>query len=207
VAVALVVIPAGAQAPTTLSFKEVNKGGTFKIVDVPPKRKSRRAAPSAGDGFVFTNPLQKSATTTAGSLHAHCTVTKGGKRFSSLIVLCDAAFKFGNGTIYVSTLTKLTQKTTVGAVTGGDGAYAGARGRSSRRPSRAGRRTRSTCSPERAPHSGAGRRAAPPRRPPAWGLLHGRTSRFRCRSKFVSLAVPPHVPVAMWDRIAKFAAS
>jgi hypothetical protein len=127
-AVVLVVIPAGAQAPTTLSFKEVNKGGTFKIVDVPPKRKNRHASPSVGDGFVFTNPLKKSATTTAGTLHADCTVTKGGKRFSSLIVLCDGAFKFANGTIYVSTLTKLTQKTTVGAVTGGDGAYAGARG-------------------------------------------------------------------------------
>jgi hypothetical protein len=126
--VAATAIPAGAQTPTTLVFKELEKGSTFRIIDVPPRRKSERSPPSVGDTLLFTNPLKKSATTTAGKLYARCTVVFGGKKFSSLTVLCDGAYRFRNGTIYVSTVTALAGSTTLGAVTGGTGDYAGANG-------------------------------------------------------------------------------
>lgn len=126
--VAAIAIPAGAQSPTTLTFKELEKGGTFKVVDAPPKAKSERTPPSVGDTLIFTNPLTKTATNSAGRLHADCVVTKGGKKFESLIVLCDGAYTFKNGTIYVSTLTKLAGARTLGTVVGGTGDYTGARG-------------------------------------------------------------------------------
>ena len=126
--VVVIAMPAGAQAPSVLSFKELNKGSTFKLVDVPPRQKNQRTPPSVGDQLIFTNPLQKSATTTAGKLHVRCTVTKSGRKFSAVTALCDGAYAFANGTIYASALIKLAAENPVGAVTGGTGAYAGARG-------------------------------------------------------------------------------
>ena len=123
-----IAVPAGAQAPNTLTFKELEKGATFKIVDAPPKAKSERTPPSVGDTLVFTNPLAKTATNTAGRLHADCTVTDSGKKFESVVVLCDGAYVFKNGAIYISTLTKLAGARTIGTVVGGSGDYTGARG-------------------------------------------------------------------------------
>ena len=122
-AVAVIAIPAGAQSPTTLTFKELEKGSTFKIVDVPPRAKTERTPPGVGDTLTFTNPLSKPG----GKLSADCLVTKSGKRFEAVVVLCDGAYAFKNGTIYVTTLTKLTGQTT-GTVVGGTGDYTGAQG-------------------------------------------------------------------------------
>jgi hypothetical protein len=52
----------GAQAPgsRTLTFTEGQRGSTFKLVDNPPRspgRTERTFRLSAGDFFVFTNPL------------------------------------------------------------------------------------------------------------------------------------------------------
>jgi hypothetical protein len=144
--VAVVAIPAGAQSPATLTFKELEKGSTFKIIDVPPKAKGERTPPSVGDTLTFTNPLTKTATNSAGRVHADCLVTKGGKKFESLVVLCDGAYAFKNGTIYVSTLTKLTGRTQ-GAVVGGTGDYTGARGTFQSRESSGGSTTTITLLP------------------------------------------------------------
>jgi hypothetical protein len=122
-AVAVIAIPAGAQSPTTLTFKELNKGSTFKLVDVPPKARGARTPPGVGDTLTFTNPLSGPS----GKLTADCLVTKGGKRFEKVVVLCDGTYAFKNGTLYVSALTKLTGHTE-GAVVGGTGDYVGAQG-------------------------------------------------------------------------------
>jgi hypothetical protein len=144
---ALIALPAGAQSPTTLTFKELEKGATFKVVDVPPKAKNERTPPSVGDTLIFTNPLSKTATNTAGKLHADCAVTKGGRTFESLVVLCDGAYAFENGTIYVSALAKLTDARTLGAVVGGTGDYAGAQGTFESRNVRGGETTTITLRP------------------------------------------------------------
>ena len=125
--VVVIAIPAGAQSPTTLTFKELEKGGTFTVVDSPPKAKSERTPPGFGDTLIFTNPLTKTATNSKGRLHADCVVTKGAKKFESVLVLCDGAYTFTNGTIYVSALTKLAGRT-LGTVVGGTGDYTGAQG-------------------------------------------------------------------------------
>ena len=127
--VVAIAVPAGAQSPTTLTFRELEKGSTFHIVDVPPRAKGERTPPGVGDNLIFTNPLTKSATNGAGRLHADCRVTQARKKLESVVMLCDAAYAFKNGTIYVSALIKLGGTRTLGPVVGGTGAYAGARGR------------------------------------------------------------------------------
>jgi hypothetical protein len=122
-AVAVIAIPAVAQSPATFTFKELEKGSTFKIVDVAPKAKGERSPPGVGDTLTFTNPLSGPA----GKLSADCLVTKSGKKFEAVVVLCDGTYAFKAGTVYVSALTKLTGHT-VGAVVGGTGDYASAEG-------------------------------------------------------------------------------
>ncbi len=123
----LAALPAVAQTPTTLTFKELGKGSTFKVVDIPPRQTRKRPSFSTGDQVVLTNPLKKSATTTAGKLHVSCVVTSGAKTLKDVRAMCHGAYVFAKGTIYAAALTGFNLKT-FGIVTGGTGAYANARG-------------------------------------------------------------------------------
>lgn len=117
-------VSGGAQAPTTgQTIEFVEKGGTFKFVDTPPRAKSDFDA-SAGDLFVFSTPLYTSANKRYGVLNAKCTFTKGGRAASGV---CEGVFSLPNGDLYAAA--KLSNgKTTTGVITGGTRAYAGARG-------------------------------------------------------------------------------
>jgi hypothetical protein len=118
---------ASAQDPgtRTLTFSELDKGSTFKQIR-NTKTKSR-GTNSLGDMLVFANPLAD-ATGRVGKLHVSCATTVGSHVFTASTLTCLAVFALRDGNLTVTTLTKPGAKTTTGAVTGGTGAYAGARG-------------------------------------------------------------------------------
>jgi hypothetical protein len=126
-------LPAEAQAPPApLTFTELDKGSTFRYIDHPPRARLRNGLPdrtSAGDQLVFMNPLADAAGTSIGRLHAACTVTSTG-RINRLEAECVGRVGLSSGSnIFVAApISFSAEGPVVGAVIGGTGAYAGARG-------------------------------------------------------------------------------
>src|SRR5436853_4162944 len=108
----------------TLTFKELDKGATFKFIDNPPRaRNPRRPRPGAGDEFVIGNPLASASGAKRGVLRAVCTFT------TSKAALCVGTFALKEGTLAALVSTNnINSTTTTGIITGGTGPYAGARG-------------------------------------------------------------------------------
>ena len=125
---ALAFTGSAAAATTTITFKEPEKGSTFAFIDNAPKTKRKHGFPekiSAGDEFVFTNPLEAEGKK-IGHLQAVCTATENGK-FQNAGFNCNGTFVFtGKGTL--TGAATITGKKTEGAINGGTGTYAGARG-------------------------------------------------------------------------------
>lgn len=129
-AVAVPVLSASGDPVQTVSFKEINKGATFNYVDMAPMNNPRkRPVLSPGDEFVFTSPIVDDKGRD-GELRAKCTAAKRAPAndtgFGKSHPLCIGAFVLRDGTIFVQTVD--TGNTTRGAVSGGTGAYANARG-------------------------------------------------------------------------------
>jgi hypothetical protein len=125
----LAAAPAAAQAPPSLVFREVQKGSTFAFVDNPPRNPTgRRPRLSPGDAFVVTVSLTKGRVH-RGTLRATCTIVATSKDPNRAPSLCYGVFTFKEGQVVaVISVANLDAKRTVGAVIGGTGAYAGARG-------------------------------------------------------------------------------
>jgi hypothetical protein len=125
-----VVVSSGATAqdptPRTLTFKTLEKGSTFKHVR-NSKPKSERANPF-GDVIVFTNPVADGAGRAVGTLYANCTTTKGARDFRRSTTTCTGVVALPDGTLTVAGNNRPGVATTTGAVTGGTGSYANARG-------------------------------------------------------------------------------
>jgi hypothetical protein len=123
-ALALVPGEGGAQQATgerTISL--VEKGASqFAVVDNPP-RDIRKHGPSAGDMFVFTRSLYDESAKKVGGVTAKCTVTP-----VRTTTLCEGVFALADGSIFGSGLSKDSSLKTVIAISGGTGAYEGARG-------------------------------------------------------------------------------
>ena len=133
VAAAVVAVPVLADTSPdgkTITFKELNKGSRFGFIDNPPKNSHRKAPKfSIGDQFVLANPLQDSAGAD-GELRAICTATKAApfnNNINGSHPICLGGFTLRDGTLYAN-VTDASGKQTKGAITGGTGAYAGARG-------------------------------------------------------------------------------
>jgi hypothetical protein len=118
-------VSGGAQSPTGQTIKLVTKNCKFNFIDVPPKGKSRSAPPGSGDSAVFSCPAFDEAGARAGTLEATSTFTKGGKAARAV---ATGVYDLANGNIYASVLFSIQGSTTTGVITGGDGAYVGARG-------------------------------------------------------------------------------
>ena len=121
--------PASA-ATTTLTFKEPEKGSTFAFVDNAPTSKKKHGFPariSAGDEVIFTNPLEAEGKL-IGKIRVICTATNnaGAKNFAAAGFVCSGIAKIPGGTLVVTA--ELSEGNTEGAVVGGSGTYAGARG-------------------------------------------------------------------------------
>jgi hypothetical protein len=126
--VASLVSGASAQDPATatLTFKTLDKGSTFKHV-----RNTKPSSPQAnptGDVIVFTNPVADGSRNVVGTLYAECTTTKGARNFLRSTTTCTAVIDLRNGTLTLQANSKPGVPTTTGAVTGGTGPYANARG-------------------------------------------------------------------------------
>jgi len=111
----------GAQAPGERTFKLVEKPISFHFVDNPPHLKHHR--PSPGDTFVFTSRLYDQSGAKVGTLIAHCTISAP----ASLPAACEGTAKLKDGQLTLAAAGSNTN-TTVIAITGGTGAYEGARG-------------------------------------------------------------------------------
>lgn len=125
--VALLVSGASAQDPatSTLTFKTLDKGSTFKHVR---NTKAGPRANSIGDVIVFANPLADSSRKGVGTLYAECTTTKGARNFLRSTTTCTGVIDLRDGTLTLQANSKPGVPTTRGAVTGGTGRYANTRG-------------------------------------------------------------------------------
>jgi hypothetical protein len=126
--VASLVSGASAQNPATatLTFKTLDKGSTFTHVR-NTKPSSQRANPT-GDVIVFTNPLADSSRNVVGTAYVECTTTKGARNFMRSTITCTGVIDLRNGTLTLQANNKPSVPTITGAVTGGTGRYANARG-------------------------------------------------------------------------------
>lgn len=133
---ALWAAPGSAQAPTTttLTFFEPSSGGNFKVIDNAPKSptknlESRRYRFSVGDEIIFSQRLLTAAGgQRVGTLYADLKVVRG-RTFNSIVVMGQGTYALNNGDeIVVHALVQLAATDVKLAVTGGTGAYAGARG-------------------------------------------------------------------------------
>lgn len=117
-------------ATTTLTFKEPEKGSTFAFVDNAPTSKKEHGFPtrfSPGDEVIFTNPLEAEGKL-VGKIRVVCTATKSAssKHFAAAGFVCSGIAKIPGGTLVFAA--ELSEGNTEGAITGGSGKYAGARG-------------------------------------------------------------------------------
>jgi hypothetical protein len=127
---AILAAGSGAQAPAartiTLVTKEQESTGAF--VDAAPRaRNPRRPNASAGDAFVLTETVYDAAgTTRVGTLSASCTFARATRNPERATTLCHGVYRLRDGDIVAAGL--LSGSTSRIAITGGTGAYAGARG-------------------------------------------------------------------------------
>lgn len=120
---------ASAQDPAasrTLTLTELEQGSAFKHVR-NTKTKNLRSN-LLGDLIVFTNPLADESGKTVGKLHATCITTVGSSNFLKSKLTCSGVMALAQGTLAIQALTSPGTPKTAGAITGGTGAYANARG-------------------------------------------------------------------------------
>ncbi len=123
---AVSVASADAPAATPLTFKELEKGSTFKHV-----RNTKTKNPRSnlmGDLIVFTNPLADSTGKVVGRQHVQCVTTVGASNFMKSKLTCAGVMVLAQGTLTLQAISSPGVATTNGAVTGGSGVYANARG-------------------------------------------------------------------------------
>ena len=127
-AVVAVLSSAAAQAPASriLTLHELDKGSTFVHVRNTP-RKSRQSN-LLGDLIAFTNPITDAAGARVGRLHAQCITTVGSRDFRKSTLTCTAILHLREGDLTGQFVNDLGAETSTGAITGGTGSYAGARG-------------------------------------------------------------------------------
>ena len=131
-AVTLSVATGGAQQPGERTFTLIEgEGGTFGFVDNPPKSKGQTEktfTTSVGDMLVFASPLLDESKARVGTLHASCVATRGGKA-GKAAYQCTGTFVLKDGAIAVDVAFNEAQGANLTiAITGGTGAYEGARG-------------------------------------------------------------------------------
>jgi hypothetical protein len=126
--VGIVTATTGAQSDTgrTLTFKEVSKAEVDGFDDVAPNT-LRQDRLSPGDRFTSAIKLQTTGGKPAGSVDLICTATRPG-HFPKVSVPCIGIAKVAAGTVSFSGIVTLDKNKQTLAVTGGTGAYEGARG-------------------------------------------------------------------------------
>jgi hypothetical protein len=128
--------PAQSQAVRTISLKELDKGSTF--VHIRNTKSKSRQGNAQGDSIVFTNPLTDASGKAVGKLYASCATTVGARDFMNSVITCNVILTLADGTLTGQANVSPGRPRTLGAVTGGTGAYANARGVVESVPTKAG---------------------------------------------------------------------
>ncbi len=112
----------------TIKLFEAPKGSTFGFVDNAPKTNRKDPHASIGDILAFSNPIfDESKTHRLGVSSAQCIATRPG-RIATATYTCTGTFALNDGTIAIAALQRGEPTKQQLAVTGGTGAYDGARG-------------------------------------------------------------------------------
>jgi hypothetical protein len=115
----------GQPAPaSTLTFRELDRGATFRHIR---NTKGPRQSNQQGDLFTSVSPLADMSGSRIGKLHLACVTTSGARNFLNSEMTCTAIAALRDGTVTAQFVDRL-DRATVGAITGGTGAYAGASG-------------------------------------------------------------------------------
>ena len=115
----------GKAAPVaTLTFKELDEGARFTHVR---NTKGPKQANLQGDLFASVSPLTDESDTRVGKMHLACLTTAGARNFLNSEMTCTAIAALRDGTLTAQFVDKL-DRTTVGSITGGTGAYANVSG-------------------------------------------------------------------------------
>lgn len=117
-----------AQAPgdRTLTFVERTVPGADVFTDVPPLSKTILGK---GDGYLFRNDVLDPGGTKVGIHEARCTVLHATPRGIGNRLICDGAYTLQDGQISAFANFTFTEHPKITfEVTGGTGAYEGARG-------------------------------------------------------------------------------
>ena len=129
--IALVLAAAGSSEVSgarTIKLFEAARGSSFGFVDNAPKTNRKDPHASIGDILAFSNPIfDQSRTHRLGLTSAQCIATRAGK-IASATYTCSGTFALNDGTIAVAALQRGEPTIQQLAVTGGTGAYNGARG-------------------------------------------------------------------------------
>ena len=132
VASGIAVTSGSAQAPAgrTLDLVETQIDSADVLADVPPLATAKHDGPSKGDSLLFRkNVFDATGARKLGTLAVRCTFLKVTRTFIGSQAICDGIYSLSDGTITVAvSLTVTKSLVTTFAVTGGTGAYDGARG-------------------------------------------------------------------------------
>ena len=126
-AAAAALLPAGeaqANRSTDTVLKLSVTGTKLSTVDVPPLITSKRSPESPGDEIIAVSKIGGSAT---GHRFLVCAATQTAPSIEKALYACQVTYTLAAGTITASGVVHLNDTATV-AITGGTGAYAGARG-------------------------------------------------------------------------------
>ncbi|WP_205697560.1 dirigent protein [Conexibacter sp. SYSU D00693] len=127
--------PAQDPATQTITFTELDRGATFTHVRRPG---AARTSNAQGDVLAFTNPVADAGGRRIGRSHTSCVTTTGARRFERSTITCTAVVTLQDGTLTVVGSLSPGASRSEGAITGGTGAYTGARGVYASKPSRSG---------------------------------------------------------------------
>lgn len=122
------VVADGGEAQQPGARTLVLKNAAMKIadVDLPPLVRSSRSPETPGDEIIVSSKVSGAAT---GSRHLLCAAAKQGPSIEKALYSCQLTYALADGTITAAGVGRIGQSAPVTvAVTGGTGAYAGARG-------------------------------------------------------------------------------
>jgi hypothetical protein len=125
---AVLVLAAGSQAqsPGDRTLALTLSEGKVAAVDQPPRHHGPHSPNSVGDTVIATGRLTGDRT---GRFFLHCTALRPGRDLAKEPFLCHAAYVLTDGSINATGVIRLEDsRETHAAITGGTGAYAGARG-------------------------------------------------------------------------------
>jgi hypothetical protein len=121
----------GAQPSSGRTLKLIEQDESAAFGDTGARSRSRRNPRfSGGDLHVFTSRVFNEANVRVGRVYAYCVAVRGGRDFTKAAFRCSGTFALRDGTIAVSAAFRGNQddEDVPLAVTGGTGAYEGARG-------------------------------------------------------------------------------